>query len=208
MSSNFGLIPVLYLCSCYIFCEKLHIEPFLRSTCWSWLWLLQMNIFIYCSPLLCCRSQFWVNPRVPVWKVKGLEKMKRLKCQHSSCSACVHRGRGRGPPDIAVNDSSDSMAHYRLTQSTGWPLCVLEAGGEEAQALSAAHLWMWDASVVRREKPQSGWFRGKWYHIYFWHSSWSWLRFLWCDQYISSPIPGQGSPEGMLVTQCKWTAFL
>lgn len=49
------------------------------------------------SPQLCCKSQFWVKHCVPFGKVKGLEKMKELKCQHSSCSACVHRGCRRSP---------------------------------------------------------------------------------------------------------------
>lgn len=46
--------------------------------------------------------------------------------------------------------------------------------GSLALSLSAARLWMWDASVVRRKKPQSGWFSGKRYNIYSWHSGGSW----------------------------------
>lgn len=49
---------------------------------------------------------------------------------------CTQGAEEAPSPDIEVNDNSDSMAYYRLTQSTGQPLCVSEAGGEEAPAPS------------------------------------------------------------------------
>lgn len=95
-------------------------------------------------------------------------------------------------------------------KSTGWPLCESGAGREEAQALSAARLWMWDASVVRHKKPQSGWFSGKWYNIYSWHSGGSWLRScgVTSNMYISSPVVSRGLAAGEPLTHCSRAAFL
>lgn len=110
--------------------------------------------------------------------------MKRLKCQHSYCSECVHRGCRRSPPPpqppLILKRMTTVIAwHITASHKALGSLCVRrrQAGRKPrlALALSVARLWMWDASVVRRKKPQSGWFSGKRYNIYSWHSGGSWL---------------------------------
>lgn len=81
------------------------------------------------------------------------------------------------PPDIEVNDNSDSMAYYGLTQKH-WEafVCVGGRRGGSPGALCGSSVNVRRLCCQGERKPQSGWFSGKWYNIYSWHSGRSWLR--------------------------------